>query len=805
MRSLFLSLALCVGIFSLQAQDTGYHRAKIFYTDAAELVRLQEMGVGVDHGRYKRGVFFESDFSAAELAIVAAAGMDYEVVIKDVDRFYVDRNDPRHPAYVKAAEKNADCGLNPLAGITVPANYNEGSMGGFLTYAEMLAELDEMYAYCQANGLDIMTPRADNVNPADPEDFKTAQGRYQQWVKISDDAATDDDAEPEIFYSALHHAREPASMQQLIFYMWYLIENYTTSDEVQSIVDNTELYFIPCLNPDGYLYNEQNHPNGGGFWRKNRRGGYGVDLNRNYSYITPAGEEIWNTTGVSSTRSGGNWPGVAPFSEPETRAVRYFVENHQFTVALNNHTSGGLLLYPFGYDLDQYTPDNGYFEQLSEAMVRDNGYVNQLSADLYPASGDSDDFMYGMLTTNDGGTREKVFAMTPEIGEAFWPARNEIEGICREMLRHNLTAARALGNFGVVEETTGAIVSSRNFDLTYNLTRLGFKDGAMAVSLEPVSSNLVGVGPEVGYAALSQGERTNGRITLTISPAATQGEEIVFDLVLDNGIYAERQRITKIFGSPETVFGDAADDLVGWTTSTWGISTTVFHPDSPSASLTDSPNGNYANDAVSRAELNAGIDLTDANIQAVFLRFYARWDIEDDYDQVQVEISPDDGASWIPQCGRYTSSGAPDQISPGEPVYDGVREEWVLEEIDLSDYLGQTVRLRFEISSDRRVNGDGFYVDQPSVDVIRRFPAGTAAPLTEPVEIAPNPVADVLSIATELGDYDCYVTDLLGRKVVTKNACRGNATLNLAHLPAGVYQLEVRAGARRRTFKVVRE
>tara|TARA_B110000483_G_scaffold92234_1_gene113742 strand:- start:60 stop:245 length:186 start_codon:yes stop_codon:yes gene_type:complete len=50
--------------------------------------------------------------------------------------------------------------------------------------------------------------------------------------------------------------------------MWYLLENYETDLEVKSIVDYNELYFIPVVNPDGYVYNEQTFPNGGGLWRK---------------------------------------------------------------------------------------------------------------------------------------------------------------------------------------------------------------------------------------------------------------------------------------------------------------------------------------------------------------------------------------------------------------------------------------------------------------------------------------------------------------------------------------------------------
>ena len=106
-------------------------------------------------------------------------------------------------------------------------------------------------------------------------------------MKISDNPNTDE-PEPEVLYTALHHAREPESLSQLIYYMWYVLENYATDPEVQALVDNTEMYFAPCINPDGYLYNEQTDPNGGGLWRKNRRdnldGEFGVDLNRNYDF-----------------------------------------------------------------------------------------------------------------------------------------------------------------------------------------------------------------------------------------------------------------------------------------------------------------------------------------------------------------------------------------------------------------------------------------------------------------------------------------------------------------------------------------
>ena len=676
-------------------------------------------------------------------------------------------------------------------------------MGGFLTYAEMLAELDEMYAYCQANNLDIITPRADNTDPADPENFKTEEGHYQQWVKISDEPNVTDDSEPEILYDALHHAREPASMQQLIFFMWYLIENYTTSAEVQSIVNNTELYFIPCVNPDGYLYNEATNPNGGGFWRKNRRGGYGVDLNRNYNYIEPDGSPIWNTTGVSADQSGETYPGTAPFSEPETRAIRHFVETHNFTIALNNHTSGGLLLYPFGYETDRYTPDNSYFEQLSGAMVRDNRYANIVSAGLYPASGDSDDFMYGFLETVDGGTREKIFAMTPEIGPSFWPARSQIESINRDMLVHNMTAAHALNRFGVLEETATFFIETPSFSLPYNLTRIGFGDGEFTVSIVPVSDNIVAVGAGNTH-VLAQGELQTGAVEITLNEDTAPGEEVRFDIVLDNGNFTTSQQIIKTYGQTETIFTNEAEDLTGWSTSSWGLTTADFYPGSPSASITDSPGGNYGSNANRRLILRETIDLTGANIVNASLSFYAKWAIEADYDQVQLAISTNRGTTWIPQCGNYTRPGTRNHFSTGEPLYDGIQNEWVLEEISLNDYIGESILVRFELRSDGSVTDDGFYVDALSAGIVRSVPVGTAQPLTVPVSFGPNPMTDLLEVQTSLKDYSATLTNALGQVVIKTSGLSGFSRINTRSLPAGSYRLTLTAGGKKRTFQVVK-
>ena len=95
----------------------------------------------------------------------------------------------------------------------------------------------------------------------------TIEGRPIYMVKISDNPTVSEN-EPQVLYTALHHAREPESMEQMIFFMFYLLENYGTDPEATYLVNNREMYFIPVINPDGYQYNYSTNPGGGGMWRK---------------------------------------------------------------------------------------------------------------------------------------------------------------------------------------------------------------------------------------------------------------------------------------------------------------------------------------------------------------------------------------------------------------------------------------------------------------------------------------------------------------------------------------------------------
>jgi len=98
------------------------------------------------------------------------------------------------------------------------------------------------------------------------------------------------------------------------------------------------------------------------------------------------------------------------------------------------------------------------------------------------------------------------------------------------------------------------------------------------------------------------------------------------------------------------------------------------------------------------------------------LRYWTWFDLEEDYDYLYVEASTD-GENWkILQ----TPSGTEEDPSGNSYgwAYNGLSNgdgSWIYEEIDISEYAGKVVNIRFEYITDAAVNGEGFLLDDLSV------------------------------------------------------------------------------------------
>ena len=761
-----------------------FHKVKINYTSPADLVKLANQGVCIDHGLHKKNHFFISDFSESEIEKMLSLNFDFEILINDVTHFYKQRN-----KLSDKSVKNIFCEENENI-FETPENYDfkpSDDFGGFYTYNEMLNELDDMHNLYP----EIISPRSDikdETFSSSPHIHETYEGRYLQWVKISDNPNVSE-GEPQILYTALHHAREPASLQQLIYFMWYLLENYDSNDSIKQIIDNSELFFVPCVNPDGYIFNETIEPNGGGMWRKNTRDSHGVDNNRNYSYIDENGDEVWNTSGTSSNPYGNTYAGDGPFSESENRAIRYFVESNSFKIALNNHTYGNLLLYPYGYDYNQTTDDDDIFQFISSALVSENNYDNIISADLYPAAGDSDDFMYGMLNTENNQVREKIFAMTPEIGSSFWPQASTIEDICKGMLHLNLTAAKMIGNYASLKDFTENFISSNTFSASFELQRLGIIDnGSFNIQIEPISSNIISTTPEINVNSLNIGEIVNASFEIELNESTNSGEDVIFKYILDNGSFSEEIVVKKIFGDPILLFEDESDNYSDYWTIDSSWSETYEEYNSPQTSITDSPYSNYSNNALETINLLNDISLSGYSYAEI--NFNAKWNIESGYDYVQIEISNDGGASWEPQCGKYTRKGVETQEDAlNEPLYDGNQDEWVNESILLTDYIDQEISIRFKLKSDGGLRRDGFYYDDFKIKALSSSLSSSENVLNK-AKIYPIPSENMIYISSEEEIKEIKVFDVLG-KVIMSFKQNNIENISIENLKSGVYLIKL--------------
>ena len=83
---------------------------------------------------------------------------------------------------------------------------------------------------------------------------KTAYEDFQHeiWcIKLSDNVHIEED-EPNIYYAGAIHAREPISVEVTMNLLNYLVSNYGEEDSVTNWVNNTQIWFVPLINPDGH-------------------------------------------------------------------------------------------------------------------------------------------------------------------------------------------------------------------------------------------------------------------------------------------------------------------------------------------------------------------------------------------------------------------------------------------------------------------------------------------------------------------------------------------------------------------------
>ena len=705
-----------------------YQSIRIFDATSNKIDLIADVGIPLDHISGKPGVYIDLVATENQVLELLSENIEVQVLIPDLTHYYQSNNIPE-----------------------TSREFPLGSMQGNYTWDELNARFDVL----QEQFSEIISEKIIIG--------QSIEGRDIWAFKISDNP-NEDEEEPELLLTGLIHAREPLSMMNLFYFVQLLGENYESDPELNFLVNNREIWFIPVINPDGYTYNESIEPNGGGMHRKNRKDtgcgngtGRGIDLNRNYGYG-------WGSDDIGSSPDpcSAVYRGESAFSELETQVVRDFILSHNFKIVLHYHSYSNIYIHPYGDGSLPEEPALTTFQEIGNEMATYNGYTvgTGLATIGYTVNGDAVDWTYG---------DQNIITYVPEIGtqaQGFWPPENQVITLCENQVYANKTVSFVAGADLIVhsyEINQEGINPGDDFEIDIVIQNRGLSnsEGDAIINIG-VLNNLTSTNIET-FTISEIDSRDSDSFTVSCNISDQSMEGVYSGIIISiesESVFTRNDTIKYIIGTPENFFFDGfEDELNNWSLDgEWGLTEDASSGD---YALTDSPEGDYEDAQTSIAELFFDIDLSFIAIPTI--TFKAKWDIEPNYDFVRLQANVlNEG--WISLEGEYTKLGTGQTAQPyGEPGYDGNQETWIEETILLDQIGNQQINgFRFIQTSDNFVEGDGFTVDDFTIS---GFPNGMMGDFNLDSEINIFDllgIADALIFGEEPSNSQLFLCDLDG-------------------------------------------
>ncbi|OQC05301.1 MAG: Carboxypeptidase T precursor [Candidatus Cloacimonetes bacterium ADurb.Bin089] len=531
-------------------------------------------------------------------------------------------------------------------------------------------------------------------------------------LKISDNVALEE-TEPELKYISSIHGDEVVGYDMLIRLIQLLTTQYGIDPRITNLVDNTEIWINPMLNPDGYAAGIRYNANG-------------IDLNRNFPMPT-----------------GNQHPDGEPWAA-ETIAVMDFSNAHDFDLAINFHGGSLVINYPWDYTYI-LTPDNALLIEMALTYSRENSpmfnsteFVHGITngAAWYVITGSMQDWNYYYTD---------CIELTAEIGYDKWPPASNLDAYWadnEESLLKYIEFAQN-GVKGIVTNSSGTPIAAtitvagnsklEHTDLpagdyhrlllpgTYQITAsaAGYIPQTVNITVPPTGFYSQNFTLQSALLTTFEGQvRTQAGITLSgasvtlnsnppitvqtdaqglFSFTVDEGDYQIYLATADNstGTYPVQIRQNdhrNIFIMQSPIFSDNFESGLGnWTaTGTWGIVTYEG-----SNVLTDSPSGNYSNSQNRSVTINNPLSF--AQVVNPGLSFKCKYALEDSYDYVYLEASAN-GNTWT-VLDSYT----------------GTLSTWTPKTYSLANYAGNQLYLRFRIQTDYSQTADGIYIDEVKI------------------------------------------------------------------------------------------
>ncbi|KAL7306812.1 hypothetical protein TKK_0000976 [Trichogramma kaykai] len=291
---------------------------------------------------------------------------------------------------------------------------------------------------------------------------KSVEGRDLLVLEISENVRERKLGEPMVKYVANMHGDESVGRELMVFLAKYLLYNYGKDPRVTRLVNNTDIFIMPSLNPDGFekskegLCNSLDHFVG-------RENANHVDLNRNFpDQFDPRMSHIKGGKLIARRQS-------------ETIAMMTWIVTEPFVLSANFH--GGALVASYPYDSgiegecceESKSPDDRMFKHLAHVYADNNpnmragnacpsenfygGVTN--GAKWYKVTGGMQDFNYA---------RSNAFEVTFELSCCKYPHARQLPGYWqtnKESLLRYLEQAH-VGIKGLVTDTHGQPIEDAN-------------------------------------------------------------------------------------------------------------------------------------------------------------------------------------------------------------------------------------------------------------------------------------------------------------------------------------------------------
>ncbi len=711
MKNLFLYLFFLASTLQISAQMPLYHYVRVGLSSTLTVQNAEANGVDLESSTIKTGEWIETVLPESTIERLSTRGEKVGILVHDLTAYYQARNTQF------SAEKVTE--------IASPEHFKLGSMGGYFLLDEIYKNFEEMQEfYPDAVSEPIEIGNSVENRPINAYRFSTSL----------------DDDKPQVLYTAVHHAREPGSASTLIYFLWDLLEKAKSgNEEAMYLLANRVIYVVPMVNPDGYMYNQTNAPNGGGLWRRNRGKNGAVDINRNYGPMS-----LWDAKegGSSENPNDDTYRGSAPFSEPETQAIRDFCLENRFRVALNYHTFGNLIIYPFGSTATE-SRDSLFFRSFTADGTKFNNYSAGVALQTvnYSTRGSADDWMYASETD-----KSKIFAMTPEVGnplEGFYAKPTSIIPQCEANLYCNYQIAwSALTNYRIIDAVPlyDKEKDKPMFSITVQNTGVESPDTIIDVTLTSLDNRFEVLNGIRALKPLVTGEKQTELFSISAPSGYHNGDFAPIEAKwLQNGTL-RRDTLRLQFYRPriDTLYAHS-QDVSKWKTNRWRA---VKNPDGEYM-ITDSPNSNYLDSDSNFIETEDTINIV--NSRSVSLDFWTKWTIESKADFGIVQVSENDGRTWenLRSTRMKPATGIKGtKQESGTYGFDGNFPTWVRQECSMNEYIGKRVLIRFGLLSDEQGNHDGIYLRDITLRMYddTMSGVGTASSLqTAHIEVFPSP------------------------------------------------------------------